>query len=50
MAKTRAAGLAGKCEVQVQEIGVAENISIMVILWTSKVPEEQIEGLVKELT
>src|ERR671917_2052562 len=45
-----AAGLAGKCEVQVAyAIGVAEPISIMVDTFgTSKVPEEQIEGLVRK--
>src|SRR5918998_6746545 len=45
-----ATGLAGKCEVQVAyAIGVAEPISIMVDTFgTSKVPEEQIEGLVRK--
>jgi S-adenosylmethionine synthetase len=45
-----AARLAEKCEVQVAyAIGVAEPISIMVDTFgTSKVPEEQIEGLVRK--
>src|SRR5919112_1749506 len=45
-----AAGLAEKCEVQVAyAIGVAEPISIMVDTFgSSKVPEEQIEGLVRK--
>ena len=45
-----AAGLAEKCEVQVAyAIGVAEPISIMVETFaTGKIPEEQIEGLVRK--
>lgn len=45
-----AAGLAEKCEVQVAyAIGVAEPISIMVETFgTGKMPEEQIEGLVRK--
>lgn len=45
-----AAGLAEKCEVQVAyAIGVAEPISIMVETFgTAKMPEEQIEGLVRK--
>jgi S-adenosylmethionine synthetase len=45
-----AAGLAEKCEVQVAyAIGVAEPISIMVETFgTDKMPEEQIEGLVRK--
>jgi S-adenosylmethionine synthetase len=45
-----AAGLAQKCEVQVAyAIGVAEPISIMVETFgTGKMPEEQIEGLVRK--
>src|SRR5215204_3576486 len=45
-----AAGLAEKCEVQIAyAIGVAEPISIMVETFaTAKIPEEQIEGLVRK--
>jgi S-adenosylmethionine synthetase len=45
-----ASGLAQKCEVQVAyAIGVAEPISIMVDTFgTGKMPEEQIEGLVRK--
>jgi S-adenosylmethionine synthetase len=45
-----AAGLAEKCEVQIAyAIGVAEPISIMVETFaTGKMPEEQIEGLVRK--
>jgi S-adenosylmethionine synthetase len=45
-----AAGLAEKCEVQVAyAIGVAEPISVMVETFgTGKMPEEQIEGLVRK--
>ena len=45
-----AAGLAEKCEVQIAyAIGVAEPISIMVETFaTGKIPEEQIEGLVRK--
>jgi len=45
-----AAGLADRCEVQVAyAIGVAEPISLMVSTFgTSKIPEEQIENLVRK--
>jgi S-adenosylmethionine synthetase len=45
-----AAGLAEKCEVQVAyAIGVAEPVSVMVETFgTGKMPEEQIEGLVRK--
>jgi S-adenosylmethionine synthetase len=45
-----AAGLAEKCEVQVAyAIGVAEPISVMVDTFgTSKLPEDEIEGLVRK--
>nr|MDQ3967274.1 methionine adenosyltransferase domain-containing protein [Thermoproteota archaeon] len=45
-----AAGLAEKCEVQVAyAIGVAEPISIMVEAFgTGKMPEEEIEGMVRK--
>jgi S-adenosylmethionine synthetase len=45
-----AAGLAEKCEVQIAyAIGLAEPISIMVETFaTGKIPEEQIEGLVRK--
>lgn len=45
-----AAGLADKCEVQVAyAIGVAEPVSLMVSTFdTSKIPEEQIENIVRK--
>jgi S-adenosylmethionine synthetase len=45
-----AAGLAERCEVQVAyAIGVAEPVSLMVSTFsTSKIPEEQIENLVRK--
>ena len=45
-----AAGLAEKCEVQIAyAIGVAEPVSVMVETFgTGKMPEEQIEGLVRK--
>jgi S-adenosylmethionine synthetase len=45
-----AAGLADKCEVQVAyAIGVAEPVSLMVNTFdTSKIPEEQIENIVRK--
>ena len=45
-----AAGLADKCEVQISyAIGVADPISILVNTFgTNKIPEEKIEGLIKE--
>ena len=46
-----AAGLAGKCEVQIAyAIGVADPVSIMVDpMGTAKVPKERIENAVKEV-
>ena len=45
-----AAGLADKCEIQVAyAIGVAEPVSLMVNTFdTNKIPEEQIENLVRK--
>ncbi|MGD2271040.1 MAG: methionine adenosyltransferase [Desulfobacterales bacterium] len=46
-----AAGLAGKCEVQMAyAIGVAEPVSVMVdLMGTGKVPKEQVEKIIREI-